>query len=65
MTPWLLRWKPSGKARASLRFKSRWLAVSMLLTQLNPLAGGGNRSRAVMPTHLTVRGSTGYAPQIA
>ncbi len=35
------------------------VAVSMLLAQLNPLAGGVNRSRAVMPTHLTVRSSTG------
>jgi LacI family transcriptional regulator len=38
------------------------VAVSMLLAQLNPLAGGGARSRSVMPTHLTVRGSTGLAP---
>ncbi|MFJ4172121.1 LacI family DNA-binding transcriptional regulator [Paenarthrobacter sp. NPDC089714] len=38
------------------------VAVSMLLAQLNPLAGGGSRSRSVMPTHLTVRGSTGPAP---
>jgi LacI family transcriptional regulator len=38
------------------------VAVSMLLAQLNPLAGGGTRSRSVMPTHLTVRGSTGPAP---
>ena len=38
------------------------VAVSMLLAQLNPLAGGGNRSRSVMPTHLTVRGSTGPVP---
>ena len=37
------------------------VAVSMLLAQLNPLAGGGTRSRSVMPTHLTVRGSTGPA----
>lgn len=37
------------------------VAVSMLLAQLNPLAGGGNRNRSVMPTHLTVRGSTGPA----
>lgn len=33
------------------------MAISMLLAQLNPL-GGGSRNRAVMPTHLTVRGST-------
>jgi LacI family transcriptional regulator, repressor for deo operon, udp, cdd, tsx, nupC, and nupG len=38
------------------------VAVSMLLAQLNPLAGGVARSRSVMPTHLTVRGSTGPAP---
>ncbi|MDQ1056886.1 LacI family repressor for deo operon, udp, cdd, tsx, nupC, and nupG [Arthrobacter globiformis] len=38
------------------------VAVSMLLAQLNPLAGGITRSRSVMPTHLTVRGSTGPAP---
>jgi LacI family repressor for deo operon, udp, cdd, tsx, nupC, and nupG len=35
------------------------VAVSMLLDQLNPLSGGASRSRSVMPTHLTVRGSTG------
>ena len=35
------------------------VAVSMLLAQLNPLAGGGTRNRSVMPTHLTVRRSTG------
>jgi LacI family transcriptional regulator, repressor for deo operon, udp, cdd, tsx, nupC, and nupG len=40
------------------------VAVSMLLARLNPLAGGGRRSRSVMPTHLTVRGSTGPAPQV-
>ncbi|WP_253906816.1 substrate-binding domain-containing protein, partial [Arthrobacter sp. I3] len=39
------------------------VAVSMLLAQLNPLAGGGTRSRSVMPTHLTVRGSTGPVRQ--
>ena len=39
------------------------VAVSMLLAQLNPLAGGGTRIRSVMPTHLTVRGSTGPAPK--
>ena len=38
------------------------VAVTVLLAQLNPLAGGGNRSRSVMPTHLTVRGSTASAP---
>ena len=39
------------------------VSVYMLLAQLNPLAGGGSRSRSLMPTHLTVRGSTGPAPQ--
>ncbi|MET3206352.1 UNVERIFIED_ORG: DNA-binding LacI/PurR family transcriptional regulator [Arthrobacter sp. UYEF13] len=38
------------------------VAVSMLLAQLNPPAGGGSRSRSLMPTHLTVRSSTGAAP---
>jgi LacI family transcriptional regulator, repressor for deo operon, udp, cdd, tsx, nupC, and nupG len=38
------------------------VAVSMLLAKLNPLAGGGIRTRSVMPTHLTVRGSTAAAP---
>jgi LacI family repressor for deo operon, udp, cdd, tsx, nupC, and nupG len=38
------------------------VAVSMLLAQLNPLAGGWTRNRSVMPTHLTVRGSTGPPP---
>lgn len=37
------------------------VAISMLLGQLNPLYGTGNRKLAVMPTHLTVRGSTGPA----
>ncbi|MCU1532901.1 MAG: LacI family transcriptional regulator [Arthrobacter sp.] len=35
------------------------VAVSMLLAQLHPPSGGTARSRSVMPTHLTVRGSTG------
>jgi LacI family transcriptional regulator, repressor for deo operon, udp, cdd, tsx, nupC, and nupG len=35
------------------------VAVSMLLAQLNAPAGAATRSRSVMPTHLTVRGSTG------
>jgi LacI family transcriptional regulator len=35
------------------------VAVSMLLAQLNPLSGSPARSRSVMPTHLTVRASTG------
>nr|WP_232223633.1 MULTISPECIES: LacI family DNA-binding transcriptional regulator [unclassified Arthrobacter] len=39
------------------------VAVSMLLSQLNPLHGGTTRRLAVMPTHLTVRGSTGPAPE--
>jgi LacI family repressor for deo operon, udp, cdd, tsx, nupC, and nupG len=38
------------------------VAVSMLLAKLNPLAGGGIRTRSVMPTHLTVRSSTAAAP---
>lgn len=38
------------------------VAVSMLLSQLNPIYGGGNRKLAVMPTHLTIRASTGPAP---
>lgn len=37
------------------------VAVSMLLAQLNPLQGGPSRRLAVMPTHLTIRGSTGPA----
>lgn len=37
------------------------VAVSMLLAQLSPLSGSPARSRSVMPTHLTVRGSTGPA----
>ncbi|WP_426989497.1 LacI family DNA-binding transcriptional regulator [Pseudarthrobacter sp. Y6] len=40
------------------------VAVSMLLSQLNPLHGGTSRRLAVMPTHLTVRGSTGSAPKV-
>lgn len=39
------------------------VAVSMLLAQLNPLQGGTKRRLAVMPTHLTVRSSTGPAPK--
>jgi LacI family transcriptional regulator len=31
----------------------------MLLAQLNPLQGGPSQRLAVMPTHLTIRGSTG------
>jgi len=36
--------------------------VSMLLAQLNPLPGSAARQLAVMPTHLTIRESTGPAP---
>lgn len=39
------------------------VAVSMLLSQLNPLQGGTKRRLALMPTHLAVRGSTGTAPR--
>lgn len=35
------------------------VAVSMLLAQLDPLQAGSSRRLAVMPTHLTVRASTG------
>lgn len=38
------------------------VAVTMLLAQLDPLRGGGTRTRSVMPTHLTVRASTTAAP---
>jgi LacI family repressor for deo operon, udp, cdd, tsx, nupC, and nupG len=38
------------------------VAVSMLLSQLNPIYGGSSRKLAVMPTHLTIRASTGPAP---
>ncbi|MFN3925712.1 MAG: substrate-binding domain-containing protein, partial [Pseudarthrobacter sp.] len=38
------------------------VAVSMLLSQLNPLPGRGGRKHALMPTHLTIRRSTGPAP---
>jgi LacI family transcriptional regulator, repressor for deo operon, udp, cdd, tsx, nupC, and nupG len=37
------------------------VAVSMLLSQLNPVPGRSSRQLAVMPTHLTVRASTGPA----
>lgn len=37
-------------------------AVTMLLGQLNPGYGSTPRSHAVLPTHLTIRGSTGPAP---
>ncbi|MBB6406674.1 LacI family transcriptional regulator [Arthrobacter sp. AZCC_0090] len=39
------------------------VAVSMLLSRLNPQYGGTSRRLAVMPTHLTVRASTGPAPE--
>jgi LacI family transcriptional regulator len=38
------------------------VAVSMLLSQLNPVPGRSGRQLAVMPTHLTIRASTGPAP---
>jgi LacI family transcriptional regulator len=41
------------------------VAVTMLLSQLNPVPGGTRRQLTVMPTHLTVRGSTGSAPNNA
>ncbi|WP_104092164.1 LacI family DNA-binding transcriptional regulator [Arthrobacter sp. GMC3] len=37
-------------------------AVTMLLGQLNPGFGTAPRSHAILPTHLTIRGSTGPAP---
>lgn len=37
-------------------------AVTMLLGQLNPCFGTAPRSHTVLPTHLTIRGSTGPAP---
>jgi LacI family transcriptional regulator, repressor for deo operon, udp, cdd, tsx, nupC, and nupG len=39
------------------------VAVTMLLARLDPFSGAGSRTRSVMPTHLTVRGST--APAVA
>lgn len=38
------------------------VAVSMLLAQLNPSHGSVHRIRSVMPTYLTVRGSSGARP---
>jgi len=38
------------------------VAVTMLLGQINPGFGVPPRSQAVLPTHLTIRGSTGPAP---
>lgn len=38
------------------------VAVSMLLAQLDPTTAARERQTATLPTHLTVRGSTGHAP---
>jgi LacI family repressor for deo operon, udp, cdd, tsx, nupC, and nupG len=38
------------------------VAVTMLLSQINPIPGRSSRTLAVMPTHLTIRASTGPAP---
>lgn len=38
------------------------VAVTMLLSQINPALGALPRSQTVLPTHLTIRGSTGPAP---
>ncbi|WP_449373422.1 LacI family DNA-binding transcriptional regulator [Arthrobacter psychrolactophilus] len=38
------------------------VAVSMLLSQINPTLGTLPRHQSVLPTHLTIRGSTGPAP---
>lgn len=35
------------------------VAISMLLGRVAPSLGGTTRQRAVLPTHLTVRNSTG------
>ncbi|MEO6530462.1 MAG: substrate-binding domain-containing protein, partial [Specibacter sp.] len=35
------------------------VAVTMLLSQIQPGFGVAPRSQAVLPTHLTIRGSTG------
>ncbi len=40
------------------------VAVTMLLSQLNPALAAGTRRVAVMPTHLRVRESTGSVPQV-
>ncbi|CAM3231187.1 HTH-type transcriptional repressor CytR [Arthrobacter ulcerisalmonis] len=37
------------------------VAVTMLLARLGPPTAAGSRTRSVMPTHLTVRSSTGVA----
>jgi LacI family repressor for deo operon, udp, cdd, tsx, nupC, and nupG len=39
------------------------LAVSMLLARLDPRSAQGTRTTATLPTHLTVRSSTGPRPQ--
>lgn len=39
------------------------VAVTMLLSQINPRQGNLQRNQAVLPTHLTIRGSTGPAPR--
>lgn len=39
------------------------VAVTMLLSQLSPGNGLSPRNLAVLPTHLTIRGSTGPAPE--
>lgn len=38
------------------------VAVTMLLSQINPALGALPRSQTVLPTHLTIRGSTGPVP---
>lgn len=38
------------------------VAVTMLLSRINPGFGNLPRSQSVLPTHLTIRGSTGPAP---
>lgn len=38
------------------------VAVTMLLSQIQPGYGSVPRSKALLPTHLTIRGSTGPAP---
>lgn len=38
------------------------VAVTMLLSRINPGIGTLPRSQSVLPTHLTIRGSTGPAP---
>ena len=38
------------------------VAVTMLLSQVDPMPAAPPRTRAVLPTHLTVRASSGVAP---